>query len=64
MAKKSRRRGSGLGHTRSGLYRAARLLGDLNALEEGPEALAKRLVRRTIYREVFKALRRLLPELF
>jgi len=37
---------------RSQLYRAARDLGDLQAIEKGPTAYAKRRVRKVAYREV------------
>lgn len=36
--------------TRSQLYRAARLLGDFQALERGPLPYAKRLVRKRVYK--------------
>lgn len=35
---------------RSNLYRAARVLGDVEAAQQGPEALAKREVRKSVYR--------------
>lgn len=36
---------------RSNLYRAARLYGDIEAAEKGPGALAKREVRKYVYRK-------------
>lgn len=38
---------------RSNLYRAARVLGTVEAAEKGPQALAKREVRRVAYRASF-----------
>ena len=37
---------------RSQLYRAARDLGNVDAVEKGPSAYGKRVVRRTVYRKV------------
>lgn len=43
---------------RSHLYKAARLIGDVRALRS-PRAFARRVVRKAVYRQVFKLLRRL-----
>lgn len=45
---------------RSLLYQFARLLGDINAVQRGPSAVARRYVRRVTYRHVSRMLRRLL----
>lgn len=44
---------------RSWLYWAARLLGDVNAIQRGPEAIARRLVRKAAGRQFGKLLRKL-----
>jgi len=36
------------------LYRLASLLGDLNAVKKGPQAIAKRIVRKAVYRRLPK----------
>ena len=46
--------------TRSGLYRAARLLGDVQAVSKGPKAMAKRTVRKRSYKTLSVFLRMLL----
>jgi len=51
------RRGKSL---RSQLYRAARDLGNYNAIVKGPGPAAKRIVRRAAYRRTNGELRRLL----
>lgn len=43
---------------RSGLYRTARLLGDLQALARGPRAAAKRIQRRLLGRMAARIIRR------
>ncbi|HEX4539034.1 MAG TPA: hypothetical protein VH112_02230 [Acidimicrobiales bacterium] len=48
---------------RSQLYRAARDLGNVEAAEKGPEALAKRTVRRDVYRRTNRTTARLLRRL-
>jgi hypothetical protein len=48
---------------RSQLYRAARDLGNVQAARKGPEGLAKRVVRRKVYRSVNGPLGRLLRAL-
>jgi hypothetical protein len=45
---------------RSLLYSLARLLGDINAVKRGPRAMGKRVVRKTVYKAVFKSINRLL----
>lgn len=35
---------------RRSLYRAARVLGDVEAVAHGPEAMARRMVRKAVYR--------------
>ncbi len=47
-------------NTRNALYRAARLLGDVDAAKQGPEAYAKRLVRKRAYRTGNRGISRLL----
>lgn len=44
---------------RSWLYWAARLLGDVNAIQRGPEAIARRLVRKAAGRQVGRLMRRI-----
>ena len=39
-----------------GLYLASRAVGDVNAAQRGPDALAKRLIRRTWHRAVLRNL--------
>jgi hypothetical protein len=39
------------------LYRAASILGDINAIARGPKAILKRIVRKQINRQVGKATR-------
>jgi hypothetical protein len=41
------------------LYALARLLGDLNAISRGPEAIARRVVRKSLYRTLFGWINRL-----
>lgn len=48
---------------RSQLYRAARDLGNVQAARKGPTGLAKRVVRRKVYRSVNGPLGRLLRAL-
>jgi hypothetical protein len=43
---------------RRDLYRGARLLGDVEAIEKGPTAVAKRVERRLIWRLVGRLLGR------
>jgi hypothetical protein len=45
---------------RSNLYRAARLMGDMEAAERGPTSYGKRLVRKRIYRAEGSFTRKLL----
>lgn len=40
------------------LYLAQRALGDIDAARRGPDALAKRLIKRAWHREVVRVLRR------
>lgn len=56
----ARRKGSSWSRTRSLLYGFARTIGDMEALGKGPEALARRLLRRA----VGKATGRLFSKLF
>lgn len=44
--------------TRRDLYRAARVLGDVDAAAHGPDALARRLVRKAVWRTVGRVLRK------
>lgn len=46
---------------RSALYRLARLLGDLNALQRGPRAVAKRIMRRALGQAAGKAIIEVVP---
>lgn len=39
------------------LYRSASLLGDMRAVQRGPQAIAARLVRKALLRNLFKVLR-------
>ena len=43
---------------RSDLYRAARLLGDAQAIRRGPKAMARREARKIAYRSLARLLRR------
>jgi hypothetical protein len=43
------------------LYRLAALLGDLQALRRGPTAIAKRLLRKRVWRATGRLHRRWLP---
>jgi hypothetical protein len=43
------RRRSGIAGLRSELYHAARVMGDVQAISQGPGAYAKRYVRRRVY---------------
>ena len=45
---------------RSQLYRSARVLGDLEAMEKGPSAYGKRVVRKAAYRKSSSLTRNLL----
>jgi hypothetical protein len=45
---------------RSQLYRSARILGDLEAMEKGPSAYGKRVVRKAAYRKSSSLTRTLL----
>lgn len=49
-----------MSRTRSSFYRWARILGDVEAAEKGPAPLAKRLVRKRIYRTQGTVTRRIL----
>jgi hypothetical protein len=44
---------------RSGLYRLGRVLGDVQAVERGPKAVERRVLRRTLGRLFEKILRRI-----
>lgn len=44
---------------RSALYAAARLLGDINAVQRGPKAVARRIRRRIVGRAMGRLLRRI-----
>ena len=44
---------------RGGMYKGGRLLGDLNAVTRGPSGIAKRLVRKSLWKGFAKAFRRL-----
>jgi hypothetical protein len=43
---------------RRDLYRGARMLGDVQAIEKGPTAVVKRIERRWLWRLVARLLRR------
>ncbi|MCX7668318.1 MAG: hypothetical protein N2Z84_05255 [Atribacterota bacterium] len=45
--------------TRSGLYQSARVMGDIEAVAQGPEAVARRIARRIIGKAFGRMLRRL-----
>ncbi len=45
---------------RSQLYRDARILGNIEAAVQGPEAFAKRTVRRKVYKQTNKITRSIL----
>lgn len=45
--------------TRSALYRAARILGDVEAAQKGPSAYARRRARRIVYRNTGQLGRRI-----
>ena len=42
------------------IYRALRVYNDINAIRRGPQAVAKRQVRKAAYRTTNRALRRIL----
>ena len=44
---------------RGGMYKGGRMLGDLNAATRGPSGIAKRLVRKSLWKGFAKAIRRL-----
>lgn len=46
-------------NARSQFYRAARILGDVQAARKGPEAYAKRRARRVVYRQTGQLGRRI-----
>jgi len=58
MAKKGRRRRkrSQIGQLRSALYELAKFLGDVSAVQKGPEAAFKRLVRREVGKRASRGL--------
>jgi hypothetical protein len=43
--------------TRSGLYRAARFLGDINAVSKGPGAVIKRQGRKSLWKAFARLIR-------
>ena len=43
---------------RSTLYLLARLLGDVNAIRRGPKAMGKRIIRKAVYRQTARLLRK------
>lgn len=45
---------SRINKTRGFLYSLARVLGDINAIQHGPKAIAKRIVNRAIGRKVVR----------
>lgn len=45
---------------RSLLYLIARLLGDVNAVKRGPDAIGKRYVRKVAHKQTARTLRKLL----
>ncbi|BCT75522.1 hypothetical protein SCMU_13640 [Sinomonas cyclohexanicum] len=49
-----------MSRARSALYRAARLLGDVEAAGKGPDAYGRRVARRAAYRGTNRALRSVL----
>lgn len=48
-------------HFRRLLYRLASLLGDLDAIRNGPRAMARRWLRKAVWRQTGKTYRRWLP---
>jgi hypothetical protein len=48
-----------MGSLRRLLYQLASLLGDVNAISKGPNAIAKRIVRKTVTRKAGKLMNRL-----
>ncbi len=44
---------------RSGLYKAASLLGDVQAVRKGPKAIGQRMIRKAAYRGFGSLLRKL-----
>jgi hypothetical protein len=48
-----------LWRVRRGLYRGARVLGDIKAVERGPQAVERRMVRRWLGRLFGRLLRRI-----
>lgn len=52
-----------MGQLRRNLYRGARILGDIQAAEKGPAPVAKRRVRRTVYRTEGRWTRKVLRSL-
>ncbi len=53
------RRKKTLSEARSFLYQTARVMGDIEAASRGPEAMARRIVRRMVGKATGSALRRL-----
>ncbi len=49
--------------TRSTLYRLARILGDVEAAKKGPTSYARRVGRRTVYRQTSKLAGRITRQL-
>ena len=58
MARKSR--AYRISRARGQLYSSARSLGDVQAVSQGPDATAKRVVRRLVLRQVSKTLWKIL----
>lgn len=54
-----RRKRSAWNQTRRDAYLLSRSMGDLSAASRGPRPLAKRLVRRSLTRALFRAMREL-----
>ncbi len=48
-----------MSRTRSFLYGLARFLGDIEAIQKGPKAVARRIVRKTVYRAANSAVRKI-----
>ena len=53
------RKKNNLNEVRSALYRSAQVIGDIEAASRGPEAVARRVVRRLLGRATGRALRKL-----
>ena len=57
---KARSRRSGVNQLRQDMYRGASILGDIEAIEEGPGAVVRRVVRKEAYKKTNVGLRKFL----